>query len=271
MKGFGIYVKNDLLEPKHYKAMGQAVWLYLWLLDKMTSISEQGSGKVLGGSPIKLATIAKDLPMSDKSYTRYVEKLEINGYVTVLRTPYGYVFTVLKAKKKFGRDMKRTVQMTERTVIVAGENRNCGGNKEDTTVDSTNTTSELRSGGDLKDKKNDMGWNNKSDDYEEGVVDYDNDASLKVVEKKSPRKYPNAPIVFKLFQEILGINQSFWKRSPAILESCERLYAERGVEKIKNALEFYQEHKDEKFCPKITSPKKLEEKYADLSLYKTKL
>jgi hypothetical protein len=27
MKGFGIEIKNDLLDPKHLEHMGQAVWL----------------------------------------------------------------------------------------------------------------------------------------------------------------------------------------------------------------------------------------------------
>lgn len=264
MKGFGIYVKNDLLEPKHYEAMGSAIWLYLWCLDKMTSINEDGIGVILGGKPIKLEDIQKDLSLTDRTYTRYINKLKEFGYISAVRTPYGYVIKVTKAKKQFSK----------RTVNVAGENRKCGGNKEDNTVDKTNTLSELRSVGDFieNNNKNNMGpWDRQGDDYDEGVVDYDSDGTLIKEKKASTKKYPNAIVVIKLFQEILGLNQSFWKKSPAILESCERLFTERGVEKIRNALEFYKEHKDDKYCPQITSPKKLEEKYADLSAYKTKL
>jgi Mn-dependent DtxR family transcriptional regulator len=266
MKGFGIYVQNDLLEPKHHDAMGRAIWLYLWCLDKMTSIKEDGTGIVLGGKPIKLEEIQKDLSLTDRTYTRYIVRLQEFGYISTVRTPYGYTIKVTKAKKQFG---KRTVKVAGRTVTLAGENRKSGGNKEDNTVDNTNTLSELRSGGDLLDNKKYMGWNPRADDYEEGVVDYDGDGTVQEEEKPRAKKYPNAQVVIKLFLEILGVNQSFWRRSPAILEACERLYTEKGVDKIRNALEFYKEHKDEKFCPKITSPKKLEEKYADLSLYKT--
>lgn len=269
MKGFGIYVQNDLLEPKHYEAMGSAIWLYLWCLDKMTSINEDGEGSVLGGKPIKLEYIQKDLSLTDRTYTRYINKLTEFGYISVVRTPYGYVVKVNKAKKQFG---KRTVNVAGRTVNVAGENRKCGVNKEDNTVDNTVTLSGLRPGSDLIVKKKDMStWGRNADDYDEGVVDYDGDGTVKSEKRAPTKKYPNAQVVIKLFLEILGVNQSFWAKSPAMLEACERLYTERGVEKIRNALEFYKEHKDEKYCPQITSPQKLEEKYADLSAYKTKL
>jgi hypothetical protein len=177
MKGFGIYVKNDLLEPKHYHSIGQSLWLYLWLLDKMTSVSEDGVGKVLGGSPVRFERVTSDLPMSDRTYTRYVERLVEAGYITALRTPYGYVFTITKAKKFFGlkepratRGTKeRTVNVAGRTVNVAGENRKCGGNKEDNTVDNTSNSIFTEPSG----SANTMNWKNNrySDDYEEGVVD----------------------------------------------------------------------------------------------------
>lgn len=272
MKGFGIYVKNDLLEPKHFKAIGQALWVYLWLLDKMTSISEDGIGKVLGGSPIKFSRIQEDLPMSPASFTRYIEALETSGYITTLRTPYGHVFTITKAKKIFNKKEKENNKNREsqkvRITNVTTENNKCDENKEDNTVDNTNTLSQSEKG--LGNKKKDMSWNKHADDFEEGSIDLDGDGTLKEIKKPATKKYPNAPVVIKLFQEILGINQTFWKKSPAILESCERLYTERGVEKIRNALEFYKERKEDKYCPQITSPKVLEEKYSALSLYKTK-
>ena len=41
MKGFYIQVKNDLLDPKHVKAIGSAVWEFMWCLDKLTKIKEE--------------------------------------------------------------------------------------------------------------------------------------------------------------------------------------------------------------------------------------
>lgn len=101
MKGFGIYVKNDLLEPKHVKSMGNAIWLYLWLLDKMTSVTEEGIGKILGGKPITYDEINEDVPIPVANYRRYITKLRDNGYINTVRTPKGLVITINKAFKPF--------------------------------------------------------------------------------------------------------------------------------------------------------------------------
>lgn len=103
MKGFGIYVKNDLLDPKHVLAMGKSVWLYLWLIDHMTSIGEDGVGKVLGGRPVKYEEIVAELGITSGVYTEWIQKLEDYPYVKTTRTPYGIVFKVFKAEKRFGK------------------------------------------------------------------------------------------------------------------------------------------------------------------------
>jgi hypothetical protein len=105
MKGFGIYVKNTLLEDKHRIAMGESVWLYLWLLDRMTSISEDGIGKILGGKPIKHTDFSDSFSsLTRQTYTRYVERLREAGYIDTLRTPYGLVISLNKAEKIFGNN-----------------------------------------------------------------------------------------------------------------------------------------------------------------------
>lgn len=108
LKGFGIYVKNNLLEAKHIEAMGPSVWLYMWLLDKMTSVNENGIGKVLGGQPISSAMLNDELGLSERTYRRWVEILRAAGYIQTLRTPYGLVITVTKAEKIFSK--KRTAK-----------------------------------------------------------------------------------------------------------------------------------------------------------------
>jgi hypothetical protein len=102
MKGFGIEIKNDLLEPKHVKQMGTAVWLYMWLIDKLTSIREEGVGVVLGGRPVKYEEIARELGISQDTYTRWIEKLLEYPYIAAVRTPHGISFRVFKAHKRFG-------------------------------------------------------------------------------------------------------------------------------------------------------------------------
>jgi DNA-binding Lrp family transcriptional regulator len=101
MKGYGIYVKNDLLDPKHVKQMGDSVWLYMWFLDKMTSINENGVGKVLGNKPITFTEVEKELGLTERTYNRWISKLRAAGYINTLRTPHGLVIAVNKAQKAF--------------------------------------------------------------------------------------------------------------------------------------------------------------------------
>lgn len=102
MKGFGIYVKNDLLEKKHFDQMGITIWLYLWFLDKMTSISEDGIGLVLGGKPITFSDVEEELGITDSTYSRWIAVLKKYEYINVIRTPHGLRVTVNRAVKKFG-------------------------------------------------------------------------------------------------------------------------------------------------------------------------
>lgn len=265
MKGYGIYVKNDLLEPKHYKAMGQSIWLYLWLLDKMTSVSENGTGKVLGGSPIKLETIAKDLPMSDRSFTRYVDKLEQSEYITALRTPYGYIFTVTKAKKKFGREMERTVNVAPRTVNVAGENRKCGGNKEDSTVDSTIDITEPSSEKLLANQDSDMGFNKYADDFEE-ELQIDPDHKPKGKEKK--KVADEIQQVFDLFDNPA---RPLWRLREIERVAAQALFDAYGLETIQKRVQRIEAEKkingDDPYFPLVTTPSQLLDKMEAVERY----
>lgn len=117
---------------------------------------------------------------------------------------------------------------------------------------------------------NNMPINKYSDDYEEGFINADGDGSLEGIKKPQTKKYPNAPAVRKVFQEVLGLNPANWKVNKNQLLACENLFTERGIEKVKNALEFYKENKDREFCPRIDSPYDLDAKYVKLSQFKTK-
>ncbi len=103
MKGFGIEIKNDLLDPKHIGNMGVAVWMYMWCIDKMTSINEDGVGKILGGKPIKFEDIGDDLGIPMRTYRRWIVTLKKYGYINLQRTPYGIIISVNKAHKHFGK------------------------------------------------------------------------------------------------------------------------------------------------------------------------
>ena len=155
MKGFGIYVKNDLLDPKHFKTFGTSpLWLYLWLLDKMTSISENGVGKVLGGKPIKYDDITKELGISKTTARRWLYMLRDNNYINTTQAPYGLVISVNKASKIFGKrvtkkehpvaregDQKRTPSVPKMDTLVTKNGHSNKTIQLDNTVDNTNTAS----------------------------------------------------------------------------------------------------------------------------------
>lgn len=142
MKGFGIEVKNTLLDIKHVERMGIAVWLYMWYLDKMTSISEEGIGLVLNGRVIKFEEVSDELGISDRTYSRWVKTLSENGYINVERAMLGMKISVNKAHKYFGKKSSRLdrvpPQIVQDTPQVAERNAKNGG----TTIYNTKTIQE---------------------------------------------------------------------------------------------------------------------------------
>lgn len=122
----------------------------------------------------------------------------------------------------------------------------------------------------LSDNQNDMAWNRQPDDYEESIIDFDGDGSCKAENKTPRRKYPNAPAVRKVFQEVLGKNPANWRLNTTELKACENLFTERGIEQIRKALEFYQDNKDQEFCPQTISPYELDSKWSKLIAFKNK-
>lgn len=100
---FYITISNGLLTKDHYKRMGAAVWEFMWLIDKITKIDEEGWGIVLGGKPINL----KDMPFGhETTISRNLQKLEQMEYLKLTHTPYGIIVKVAKAKKRFSKSAK---------------------------------------------------------------------------------------------------------------------------------------------------------------------
>lgn len=98
-----ITVSNGLLTGEHRKNMGSSVWEFMWCIDKVTKIDEDGTGYVLGGKPIKLSDLAIQMGTSEKTASRNLTHLQDKGYLEMLRTPYGTVITVHKTKKIFNK------------------------------------------------------------------------------------------------------------------------------------------------------------------------
>lgn len=122
MKGFFIEIANNLLEPKHRKKMGTAVWEFMWCLDKITKIDEEGMGWIYGGKPIRLKEIKKELGISEPKISKNLNKLKNEGYLDIRRTPYGIVIKVWKAKKRFAQKVGRIAHKVARFALKGKSN-----------------------------------------------------------------------------------------------------------------------------------------------------
>lgn len=127
---FYITISNGLLKDDHRKRMGVSVWEFMWCMDKVTRIDEDGTGWVLGGKPIKITEIMRDLGISRPIVIKNLQTLEKEGYITKLRTPYGTVLKVAKAKKIFQKkDSGSDVSEPRRQ---KSQNRDISGNGTET-------------------------------------------------------------------------------------------------------------------------------------------
>ncbi|MCX6785953.1 MAG: hypothetical protein NTZ18_03840 [Candidatus Komeilibacteria bacterium] len=101
VQGYYIEISNGLLQNGHRKKMGEAVWEFMWCLDHITMIDDDGTGWVLGGKPVNLKDLSVDMDVHFTTISRNINKLTEQGYLTLIHTPYGIKIGVKKAKKKF--------------------------------------------------------------------------------------------------------------------------------------------------------------------------
>src|ERR1700682_2229291 len=107
---FYIQISNGLLQGAHRKQMGEAVWEFMWCIDKVTKIDEDGTGWVLGGKPIKLKELTGAMQVHATTVSRNLNKLQKFGYLGLVRTPYGIKIKVNKAKKVFKKHQGNAVE-----------------------------------------------------------------------------------------------------------------------------------------------------------------
>jgi DNA-binding transcriptional ArsR family regulator len=108
-KSFPIPVWNGIFD--HADRIGESIWEFLWLLDAITK-ERDGVGLVLGGIPVKIERIARDLNGRDReTVRRHLKKLEQAGYIRTRRTPYGQIIEVFNSKK-FGIWKREKPQIT---------------------------------------------------------------------------------------------------------------------------------------------------------------
>src|ERR1700730_120180 len=80
---------NGILEPRHRKKIGPAIWEFLWCIDRVTR-DENGEGIVLGGAPVTVGKMARELGEHPNSARSHLDDLEKERYIVRTRTPYGY-------------------------------------------------------------------------------------------------------------------------------------------------------------------------------------
>lgn len=112
MKGFFIEVTNNLLDPNHRARIGTAIWEFLWCLDKITMIDEEGIGWLLGKGKIKRADLCAEIGIAERHVSNNLRKLEREGYLKLIRKSDGFIIGVCKAKKRYNQ--KVTSEVTKR-------------------------------------------------------------------------------------------------------------------------------------------------------------
>jgi hypothetical protein len=93
---------SGILEHRHYKKIGSAIWLFLWCISSTTSEKEKDGtvwGIVLGNKPVKICELEDEFGVSDRTIRSWIKTLEDNHYIRVTRAPYGLIFTVRNSKK----------------------------------------------------------------------------------------------------------------------------------------------------------------------------
>ncbi|WP_062319466.1 hypothetical protein [Paenibacillus pabuli] len=104
---FPIY--SGILEPDHYKNIGNAIWLFLWCISSTTMEQEKEGtvwGIVLGGKPMKLSEIAGYFGVNDKTVSRWLDALEQHHYINVTRAPRGLILKVRNSKKRSDKNVR---------------------------------------------------------------------------------------------------------------------------------------------------------------------
>lgn len=96
----------------------------------------------------------------------------------------------------------------------------------------------------------------------------DAEYEIKAEPEPEPRtkKYPHKKEVLSLWKK----PREVWERNPQICLSAENLYFEKGIDRVKAALEFWYEHKDEPYCPDCSNPYKLDLNWDGLISFKKK-
>lgn len=97
--------RGGLIDEKHRKAMGEAVFLFMWCLLRQTG-QKDGWGVVLYGKPVTYDFIFSETGFALRTLQRWMATLISEKYLRVLYDRRGMVIHVAKAKKWWGNTTK---------------------------------------------------------------------------------------------------------------------------------------------------------------------
>jgi len=134
-------LRGGLFEVKHYARMGDAVWLFGWMVLRQTT-EQGGQGLVLDGRPITYQEICRDTGFPLRTLQRWMAGLKAGGYIEIeyprsgmRRIPLGMRVRILKAKKfsagqfllRFGEAPERAATGIDAPPVGAGVAAKSGG------------------------------------------------------------------------------------------------------------------------------------------------
>lgn len=107
-------LKGGLFEEKHRQAMGEAIWLFGWLVTRQSQVQEKSDGTLDGlphyGNPLTDAEISEDTGFPVRSIQHWRKVLIMTGYIRTVRVGnLGLIYFINKAKKK-ARNPKPSTQ-----------------------------------------------------------------------------------------------------------------------------------------------------------------
>jgi hypothetical protein len=235
---FYITISNGLLKDNHRKRMGGAVWEFMWLIDKVTQIDEQGFGWVLGGKSVKLKDLAMGTQKANTS--KNLTRLAKHGYIMVKHAQYGLIIKVAKAQKRFNQKNSRQgfqngnsdSPRVSKMETQGFQNDHPGGFQNDHPATSPNI------GG--------------QDNYIDKTVRHT--ATAKAVDPKNQ--------IFEVFYKTINPTINF--ANSAYRKACETLIEKIGLEKSIKAAKYAVSIQNQKYAPVITNPLQLSNKYGEL-------
>jgi DNA-directed RNA polymerase subunit N (RpoN/RPB10) len=86
-------VSAGLLDPQHVQAIGGALWVHLWFLNRVSRYDRRGEddfvGIVSNGRPLSIRKIAEELGIEYYACRRRLARLVRNGYIVQKKTGAG--------------------------------------------------------------------------------------------------------------------------------------------------------------------------------------